>query len=71
MCTFQRLRHAKVIYDQRDECVAYLEEMRTVTVPLLELYLRCDKARLKRQVNEVELTENALRVLGKADPRAR
>lgn len=32
---------ARLIYDQKDECVDYLEEMRTVTVPLLELYLRC------------------------------
>jgi len=32
---------AKLIYEHNDECVSFLEDMRTVTVPLLELYLRC------------------------------
>jgi len=63
---------AKVIYDQRDECVAYLEENENSHSPSLgALPEVADKARLKRQVNEVELDRKCVASLGKADPRAR
>jgi hypothetical protein len=41
-CRMDKLtEYANNLYDLNDDCVKYLEEMRAVAVPIIELYVKC------------------------------